>query len=76
MNWCSEETRVTEPSKGSVRAQHAVLQWNLNEKVAQSQSVKSDHSEAPIMRKAVRWTGIQSGLGSEGFLRELSALKA
>lgn len=45
-------------------------------KVVQLQSVKSDHTEAPIMRKAVQWTGLQSGLGSEGFLRQVSALKA
>lgn len=54
-------------SKESVQTWHAGLQWNLNEKVVQSQSVKSDHTEAPVMRRAVQWTGIQSLLGGGFF---------
>lgn len=44
-------------SRGSLQTAE---QRSLNKKVVQSQTVKSDSTEAPIMRKAVQWADIQS----------------
>lgn len=43
--------------KGSVQA---ALHRSLNKKVVHSQTVRSDSTEAPTMRKAVQWAGIKS----------------